>query len=438
MPPPKRQRLNTKPSDPLGLGYSSSSADELAEDPIDDKSRSAPRHCILPGMSIYLSEESDESPDPLDHTVPPAQKSPRQNLDGGSKSAVNNPVIIINAPESHYSPLSEHIPTPKIKERTPLGYKQHFIIRGHRLGVSAIRFSPDGRFVASCSADATIKVWYSNTGKHFQSFVGHRAGISAIAWSPDSLTLASGSDDKSIRLWNVLDGKSYPTPLLGHNHYVYSVAFSPRGNLLASGSHDEAVIIWDIRGAKALRTLPAHSDPVGGVDFVRDGSLVASCSGDGLIRVWDTTTGQCLRTLVQSNTVGVVSVRFSPNGLYLIAWTLDSCVRLWNYMDGRCLKTYQGHRNESFGICGAFGDQDKRSFVISGSEDNSIVIWDIGSREILQRLQGHEGVVLGVEKHPSQKIIASCGLDRTVRIWKDTTNGDCDETQERSVTESMK
>lgn len=130
----------------------------------------------------------------------------------------------------------------------------------------------------------------------------HLAGISTIAWGPDSETLASGSDDKSIRLWNtatvransssllaiIIDkhqGEPYPVPLLGHHNYIYSIAFSPKGNMLVSGSYDEAVFLWDVRSARVMRSLPAHSDPVGGVDFIRDGTLIVSCAGDGLMCV---------------------------------------------------------------------------------------------------------------------------------------------------------
>ena len=53
--------------------------------------------------------------------------------------------------------------------------------------------------------------------------------------------------------------------------------------MIVSGSYDEAVFLWDVRGARVMRSLPAHSDPVGGVDFIRDGTLIASCGGDGLM-----------------------------------------------------------------------------------------------------------------------------------------------------------
>ena len=178
---------------------------------------------------------------------------------------------------------STRAPSPPKHKPLKLSYKQKFILKGHKKGVSQVRFSPDGRWIASCSADGTIKIWDAATGKHMRTLEGHLAGVSTIAWSPDSNTIASGSDDKAIRLWHRATGKPYPAPLLGHHNYVYSLAFSPKGNMLVSGSYDEAVFLWDLRARKQMRSLPAHSDPVGGVDFIRDGTLVCSCSTDGLM-----------------------------------------------------------------------------------------------------------------------------------------------------------
>jgi COMPASS component SWD3 len=190
-----------------------------------------------------------------------------------------------------------------------------------------VRISPDGRWIASASADGTAKIWDAATGAHLETLVGHMAGVSCLAWAPDSNTLATGSDDKAIRLWDrvtgspahavahrdnpsavtaaamkgltgkaaarrarmgvpgegVRGGKTGRGPLLGHHNYVYCLAFSPKGNILASGSYDEAVFLWDVRAGRLMRSLPAHSDPVSGVDFCRDGTLVVSCSTDGLM-----------------------------------------------------------------------------------------------------------------------------------------------------------
>lgn len=197
--------------------------------------------------------------------------------------------------------------------------------------------------------------------------------------------------------------------------------------MLASGSYDEAVFLWDVRSASVMKSLPAHSDPVGGIDVVWDGTLVASCATDGLVRIWDTATGQCLRTLVHEDNPPVTSVKFSPNGKFVLAWTLDDCVRLWNYVDGRCVKTYQGHTNRKYSLTGGFGVYGfpgipPDAFAVSGSEDGSILCWDVVTKKTLQRIEGHEGVVLGVDTCTidNRRLMVSCGLDRTVRVWEES------------------
>lgn len=217
--------------------------------------------------------------------------------------------------------------------------------------------------------------------------------------------------------------------------------------MLVSGSYDEAVFLWDVRSGRVMRSLPAHSDPVGGVDFLRDGTMVCSCAGDGLIRIWDSGTGQCLRTLVDENRKSVTSVRFSPNGKFVLAWTLDNCVRLWNYVEGRCVKTYQGHVNSQYSLSGVVGSysypyggptqnseemrdeegmgehQERRleAFIASGSEDGDILVWDITSKDILWRGKAaHKDVVLSIDfgrTAEGRGLLVSGGKDRDLRIW---------------------
>ena len=72
-------------------------------------------------------------------------------------------------------------------------------------------------------------------------------------------------------------------------------------------------------------------------------------------------------------------------------------MRLWNYHASRPAKTYTGHVNRTYCIpsCFATSRMGER-LVLSGSEDARVYIWDLQSRQLVQVLEGHKDVVLGV------------------------------------------
>jgi WD40 repeat protein len=139
----------------------------------------------------------------------------------------------------------------------------------HHLGpswaVSAVRFSPDGRFLATASGNGFVRVWRAADGAAVLAIEGHdrdvmsslrlarglglgeqvpmMGGVRAVAYAPDGSVLASGADDHTVRLWHGSTGASLQI-LSGHTGGVTSVAFSPDGSLLASGAWDGDVRLW--------------------------------------------------------------------------------------------------------------------------------------------------------------------------------------------------
>ncbi|KAJ3022417.1 nuclear mRNA export, poly(A)+RNA binding protein [Thoreauomyces humboldtii] len=302
------------------------------------------------------------------------------------------------------APVSDKPSGPK-----PPNYRLTYTLTGHTKSISSVKFSPDGKWLATASADNSVRLYHATTGQFEMTLDGHKQGISDIAWASDSSLVCSASDDTTIRIWNTTSSTSVRT-LKGHTNYVFCVNFHPLNNLIVSGSFDETVRIWDVQKGKCLKTLPAHSDPVSAVCFNRDGTVIVSCSYDGLIRIWDTATGDCLKTFIDDDNPPVSFVKFSPNGKYILASTLDNTLRLWSYSNGKCLKTYTGHANTKYCVFSTFSVTGGK-WIVSGSEDHLIYIWNLQTKEIVQKLSGHTDVVLCVACHPSINMIASGAID---------------------------
>ncbi len=127
-------------------------------------------------------------------------------------------------------------------------------------GVSSLALSADSRFLAigSRSDVHDIQVWDVQLAQAVRRLSSYRSGIMALMFSPNGRLLASASADGSIRLWDANHWQERMT-LRGHGEAVVALAFSPDGETLASGSHDRTVKLWHLvaRQAEASKLMPA-------------------------------------------------------------------------------------------------------------------------------------------------------------------------------------
>jgi len=211
-------------------------------------------------------------------------------------------------------------------------------LEGHQTIVESIAISPDGKTLASASADKTIKLWELASGRNISTFTGHNDIVDGVAFSPDGKRLASAGADETVRLWEVASEKNLTTLkdhwtikllsyVTGANH-VRSVAFSPDGKMLASAHRYNRAKLWDVVSHQPLATLEGHKRSVRRVKFSPDGKTLASASYDGTIRLWDVASHQLL-ALFKGHKDIVYEIAFSPDGKTLASASADRTIKLW-------------------------------------------------------------------------------------------------------------
>ncbi|HLV98275.1 MAG TPA: WD40 repeat domain-containing protein [Ktedonobacterales bacterium] len=124
-----------------------------------------------------------------------------------------------------------------------------------------IALSPDGRVLAVAllhendsaqgytgQGETSIVLYDLTTGQRLRTLT-HQDGMLtsvafwSLAFSPDGRVLATGSANHQITLWNVAHGTLLRT-LSGHSSDVFALAFSPDGRMLVSGSQDRSWMLW--------------------------------------------------------------------------------------------------------------------------------------------------------------------------------------------------
>jgi WD40 repeat protein/DNA-binding SARP family transcriptional activator len=155
--------------------------------------------------------------------------------------------------------------------------------------LTAVRFSPDGRHVATARlperpdpTTAQVTIWDWERNEVVTTITGFAEGL---AFDPTGRRIAIAPLFGPTGVWEVDSGRKVAT-LAGHTGTTFAVAFAPDGATIATASADATVRLWDAESSEQRLALRAHTGPVWDLAFSPNASKLASASLDGTVRVW--------------------------------------------------------------------------------------------------------------------------------------------------------
>ncbi len=287
---------------------------------------------------------------------------------------------------------------------------------GHKNWIKSLALSRSGDVLASGSNDHTAKLWNVSSGRELFTLSGHGNSVEVLAFSPDDRWLVSGSNDTTIKIWDTATGREVQT-LKGHGAAITALAFTPDGKTLASGSADNTIKLWNTAAWNETRTLNKHSKRITTLSFSPDGKRLASGSADATIIVWDSASGRD-RLTIKRNSVAVVATSFSSdNELWSIS--ADGTVVFWNAENGREIRTVAGDADVDELVFASLSSDGK--LLVSSTGNRLLEIRNGSTGKLLRRLESHAAGFFSVAFSSDGRWLASGTNDRSIRLWQIAT-----------------
>ncbi|KAI9889672.1 MAG: hypothetical protein M1814_005073 [Vezdaea aestivalis] len=262
----------------------------------------------------------------------------------------------------------------------------------------------------------------SHSSQQIQTYSAHGHEILDLSITAGNDRFASVGGDRQVFLWDVRTAQTLRR-WGGHGARVNAVAWAGEDSVVISGGYDASVRLWDTksRNMNPIEVWDEAKDSVTSVVVCGPEIIVGGV--DGKVRTYDVRMG-----VIKTDVIGypVTSLSVTRDGSAMLVSTLPlmlssdkptAKILLLDRATGKLMQTFTGHGNDELRIRSSFGANEK--YVISGTEDGKIVVWDLLKGKIIRKLQGQHGekVVSTIAWCERRGEWASAGGTGTICVW---------------------
>jgi eukaryotic-like serine/threonine-protein kinase len=300
-------------------------------------------------------------------------------------------------------------------------------LHGHTGPVHNVRFTSDGQRLVSASGwphgDRTVRVWDLKTCQE-RNRIALPGEIHSLDLTADGHFALAGLNTGQVLHLDLERGQVVGT-LSIHGAAVGWVAFAPDGERAFSTSDDGTAKMWNLVDGQGLTQVRVLSNQArGGVLLLNGGRLLTGDSA-GVLQIWDTATGQEFKRISMNGLWMIDALSLTPDGRQALVACVAG-VRLYDLETGQEVRHFQEETEE---VHQADLSRDGH-YLIAGSFDGKVRLWDFQNGELLRVLGSHNGFVFSVAFSPDGRLAASGGGgrgegnsflpgdDHDIRLWE--------------------
>merc|ERR1712217_204429 len=278
----------------------------------------------------------------------------------------------------------------------------------------------DDNRVVSGGVDNQVILFNAGKEKMAQKMLGHTKKVTSVAFHASKDVILSASQDTSARVWTCSDASDWQAPYTcahtfqKHKAEVTDLSIHPVGDYFTTSSLDKSWALHDLTVGRCVRHVQDLNTGYGCMKLHPDGLILAGGTLEKTVAVWDIKDQVTVATL-QGHEADVTALSFSENGYYLATGSKDGKVKLWDLRKPLNIQTLE----IGDGPVNSVRFDSTGQYLAVGSA--TVQVYNFETKSSLAattELKDHSGAVMGVCFGQHARTVASCSMDRTLKIHR--------------------